>query len=724
MIVFFIILFLFKIFNQNHTDYLNLSYYELLKKLKDENLTANFTNLPEIIDTQLCFLHLKDINIKEFFSDKTITQNKYNFINRTRMPIFINITDDCDISNPNISIKIVFDSIEDFHEITEYFNIVEWKYLNDFYNLIKGGTMSVKKFWEFFFDTRNDPNKYIKHKNENIDEVTKFSPGFADFMEKNAPFNLGQIVGNILNIFSLNYTTNRTIVKRVGNETPHNWYMQVTENIQKMRNQNISETFLNFNRSRERPYTIFEHTSKSIAEWAGFYDYNEQGKRKLNIWNDVILTLVNQSTYNDTFFSDIFKKISSEVKIFTSEQIKLTSLIFNTYSRVTNDKKWEKIKNGFYDSIFSKRTNNNFMRARVFLSNPLVRSFKVEHLNIMNEKIQKISQYTNILKYVWGHTHEELKQTDYLRYDHIHNYLYDETKYYNLPPIDSNTTWILHPGDVFDINFWNPDSSWFKGFHPDDDKKIRPIGALQIPLLGLPFGILLTVIPIPADTFALMQWIWRYLLRSNITLTIFPFLSDFYEAPNDFLCLPAPPFLPDPRFGCEPPLIEFMPPLFPPDKIDEMFDINLCAPWRFNVYRQIEAMLQLVFTPLLGPFVEENPALKVFLNWLGDIPVIGLKIVNNATGLPGTDALPFGLWQCIIYKIPLLLIIFGILIIAAWGILLSCWTNCLLLMSSANVRSNSDEIRTIKRENMLSHKTQQIILISLLMHKTYHKKIK
>ena len=683
---------------------------------------------------ELCFLHLSDVNIKEFFmgGDKTVLQNNYEFVNRSMLMRFDSKTDDCDFTNPNISVKIVFDTVDQLSQIIEIFNIVELGYLNDFYKLLKGVSMGVLNFWKFFIGANWNPDKYIKTKGSTTYDLVTESV-LSNVIYRPDPYEmLSSAIGSTLSQFSTNYTTNMTEVIIYGDDVPKlHGLTNINKQIWKMKRQNFtSKAFKAYRRrranatktntSRIRPFTVFEYYSKSLGEWAGIYEYDEQGRRGLRFIDDIFYPLLHNAAYNHTFFDDIWNKISKDVSQVTINQASLLSLIYYTYKGVGSDPRWPKIKDGYYEAIYSKRSRYQFTKLKVFFNHPLIREFKIENHFSMNKRIYEIGALNRLLTYVYGHTPDNLKYTNWLRYEHPHNYLIEnfrnveeETKYYNLPPYNSTIAWIFHPGDVFDLNFWNPEAAWFSGFHPNDKRKIRPFTVIPIPIIL--FFMIPIPVPYPADTFAIIQWLWKYTLRSNITRQVFPFLDEFYDEPDEFMCLPAPPHVPDPRYGCSFPYIELMPPAFPPDKIAEMFDLNLCAPWRDPI-SQVEAMIQLVLTPSFGPLLAENPGLEVLIDLVGSVPIVGIKIINNATGEQGTDALPFGLWQCILFKLPLLIPAVGLLLAIVWGLITTIWRNLTLIIAESSAASMDEEIRILKQENMLSHKAQQMMMLTLIMY--------
>ena len=282
---------------------------------------------------------------------------------------------------------------------------------------------------------------------------------------------------------------------------------------------------------------------------------------------------------------------------------------------------------------------------------------------------------------------------------------YEGQKDYNLPEYGSDEKWILSIFDVFDLRFWDPSESWFTGFHPVNRRKLRPLGlTILIPTALFPVWIPVFV---PSDIFSLLGWGWEYLLRSNITVTLLPFLEEYYEAPNEPNCLPAPFKVPEPFYGCAPPEIEAAPPIFPPENYTDLFVIELtsygipylpfCLPYR-NPFKIVFFIIQGILTALLGPLTPNNPVINIIFDFIEKIFGFDFILGNGE----GTEALPVGMWQCILPQLFLLIVVSAFLIVVAVVIIFSCFKNCrLAFLSSANI-SNENEIKD------MSHELQQL----------------
>jgi len=687
-----------------------------IDNIKKDN---NNNNKNSTIYIEVCYLHLRDIDVRNFFAgvDKSIFENQYSFISKNELPKYIQSTGECNIFDNITKIRIIFsyDSMDQLHELIDLFNIVEWKYLDNFYILFQGNTVNVKKFWGFFSDVFGDPDKYLKYKNLTSYELsTNFSKIFGP---QYAMFSWGELIGHVMSMFVESYDIKSPSHVIYGVENmPMNWLIRINSKIVEMRNSKyVHPSLLNYDRNAPRPYTIFEHSSKKFAEWMGIYDYDEQGRRRLNFIQDVFTPLLNQAVHNETFFSDIYSEISDNLELMSKNHLKLTTLIYDVFNRISSTKEWPKIKDSFYNIFYGAHLKNRWTKTKTFFSHPKISGFKYEYYGKLQRRLTDSHLLFKTLDYVYGHRHENYKMNsngiNHLRFQNPRHYFkhpdfgrdilgerYDETKYYNIPLIGSGITTIIHPGDIFDFDFWSTRNSWFSGFAPDDNKMLRPIGFFIIPLI------------MPSDLFSMVEWGWAWVTRWNLTRTIFPFVVNRYPDADETICLPAFPYLPRPfEYGCRFPQIEPMPPLYPPEKISEAFSLSLCVPWR-SPFRQIEAIPQLILTPLIGPLFESNPGLKWLNDFVASIPVIGIRLVNNATGLRGTDALPFGLWQCMLFKLPLLGLLGLIALIILWVAIVSTYNNFMIINNSNQSSSTVQDLEALKQDFMYNHSNLQLTM--------------
>lgn len=683
---------------------------------------------------KLCFFNLNNVNIDEFFESTDYSE--------LSIPEYDIIIDECDFSDPNTVVKwVTKGNREQSQRIIDKFEITELKYISEFYNVFDSGDeISVEKFWNFFFNAWFDPLKYFKlalsKKRKSLNsteyEMVRYNNTNETVPKREKTINdvsIYDLPGYILSkITPGNYTKNRKVIVDMGDDVPKSIISQLSSNAAHIRKYggfgnktNRNKTRKPYNSSAPAAYTFLDRHVKKVKGWFGIYDKDMYGRRGID-HRDIVHAIYDQLINNDTFttglesrYSKLFSEFADEVYYKNS----FVNLISNIYKRVTEHERFEKIKNNLYSNIIHGTPKSNWVKKlKLFYNNPQVRSLKlVDHVNKVNNNIMRVDSYLNILGYIYSNPDYN---SDYIRNDSPiqfikslirHNEMrkYGEEEeeeigvYRNLPAYgDTNTTRISHPGDLFDLNYWNPDAAHWSGYAPDDKRRIRADGWL---IIGF----------VPADVFAFLRWNWRYTLRSNLTMTYFPFLKDSYEPPNPFICLPRPLYLPDPRFGCRPPVFDYYPAMYPPGELDFFFDLGLCAPWRLP-WDQFEALLQLVFTPLFGPIAYENPDVQDCFDTIEDIT--GLKLINNATGGQGSDALPMGLWQCMLPKSYLLILVVVFLFIIGVLIGKTCIVNAFNVAkeSGSGVGSCCQDIKALRQECDRLNNLVQALNYSLLKH--------
>lgn len=228
----------------------------------------------------------------------------------------------------------------------------------------------------------------------------------------------------------------------------------------------------------------------------------------------------------------------------------------------------------------------------------------------------------------------------------LQQYVNGDMHYNNLPDYNSTDQVIWHPSDYFQIEAWRVSDAHFEGFLPHQKRRPR--------------------LWIPADWIAMLYWIRDWGLRASIVRTALPFLEEFLPEARPDLCLPEWPFIPDPRFGCAPLLLAPFPALYRKENIRDIYNLNMCGQWRLP-HQKFAGLVQLLLTPTLGPIIEEDEQFAKFLD------VFHLRwIVNNATGLQGSDALPPAQHFCVLAAAPLTIFIFVIIGIAVYVGIVAC----------------------------------------------------
>ena len=450
---------------------------------------------------------------------------------------------------------------------------------------------------------------------------------------------------------------------------------------------------------------------------------------------------------NVTFIKNIGKIFSETIKVTSFQEVRLHALIRKVYNGITNDDRWTKTKNTFYNFLYGRQSKYNLKILYNVFKSKHIRSLSFkDSISVEGRyKLNRIREHINLINYAYS----DEKCSSYITNMNIYNYVrpklsvvvgnkrrssrffdvpyyegnpaISNTKYYNIPEYDSDDEWTLHLFDFFDPRFWAISDSWFTGFHPDDRRKMRPLFSLPlgftifsfftIPLVAVfPLAAFIPIpILIPSDFFSLTQWGWEWLLRANVTREFLPFLEDYYEPPNIEACLPPLPLLPDPEFGCKPPEFELAAPIFPRENYTDLFKIEFteygipylpfCLPYR-NPFMALIWIIQLIFTPLLGPILGDLPAIEFINDFLDD--TLGFGFISNTTGGQGTDALPVGLWQCLLPQLPFLILV-AFIILAIFSVFcFSCLGYCrdtIVASETMNQRNMIDDLKQAVYEN-------------------------
>lgn len=547
-----------------------------------------------IINTKdLCYLRLDDINVNKFFSDillkhsinktlpyKIFGTNKGNFDKRF---------DDCDIFNNDTSIKIVFGkNASKIAEFLKIFNVKEMRFFTEFLDLIKNKEkIKVKDFWDFWLSTYFYPKKYDKP-NLEIPSFDLTINNTANNTENKLPHKVISVVSNFLGMNREYNSSKRLIINR---NSSNNIFVTISKNAYKLRTNNFSNEGIDpigyyTSNILVSTSSFLKSVTKSFSELFGIYDKDEEGRKPFRFLKDFTYPFLNEISKNKTYSRFVSKSVENFSKgVMTNLQkikkIRLNALIIFVVNKIREDFRWTNIKNDLYNTFLGKQSKYALKMIYNILKNPEVRSLKFPDFVFNTPKMIKIEKHLIFMKYVFGQ--HNLHKSTVIRHTNFFNYIpynddfveyssnstykrfmnvqyYEGQKDYNLPEYGSGERWILSIFDVFDLRFWDPGDSWFTGFHPDDRRKLRPLG-LTI-LVPTPIAPLFLPVLVPSDFFSLIGWVWEYALRSNITITLLPFLEEYYEAPNEAMCLPAPFKVPEPLYGCAPPVFEAAPPNF------------------------------------------------------------------------------------------------------------------------------------------------------------------
>jgi hypothetical protein len=256
--------------------------------------------------------------------------------------------------------------------------------------------------------------------------------------------------------------------------------------------------------------------------------------------------------------------------------------------------------------------------------------------------------------------------------------------------------WVFSIFDFFDPRFWDPREAWFTGFAPGDRRKIRVIFFIfWLPFVGPTPGI---PVPVAADTFSLIGYTFSWVIRSNLTRSFFPFITDIVGDPDPENCIEDFPFLPRTEFGCEFPRLENMPYIFPPENLTDLFVFppTFCLPYR-NPLTILFYIIQGILTSLLSALIPQDSVWLWFFS-------IASRIVSFIFGidfefiLPDPEQLPVGLWQCVLPQLPLLFILAAIIIAVGIEVFFSCVDQCRMVFTSSGIMTGSDDIADLRHE--------------------------
>jgi len=643
----------------------------------------NSTNF-ENITKYYCILNIGDIDEPRiFFKNRSMSYNfqtlKDTGDNQTKI---YNLTD-CDFLNPNISIKYKLNlenpkAVQNFITIVDIFKIKELKYQRNFLQLISNtknnNTISAYGLWDFWYKTMySDENltdqEYIVDNQIQIEN------------QKTKPTLM-----SLLNLFlPKTYTVNKTLNTKRGDEVKYNkWYFRLYDDVLTNREEDVYNTiWFKFNELEENNKTIFDVIGNNLQESLGFYNYDNHGRKALS-FKDSFNSMFWGLLKNPFLLDEDFKKLTDHFKKSYIEIIPLFNHLYYFYFKFTTNKHWVDIKDRFYylKSTLLSELNN---AKRLFYTF----DFTIEPVDTMNKKLKDQFFNQKLSMYMHSQTHKHLTRTNYLRH-------------YNLPEYGSEDEWVLELQDLFDLDFYNPKKSHFEGFGPEDKKTLRPLSFMAWTILPLPTSF------VPADTLSLFVWGWKWIMRSNKTRFYLPFLEDFYEPPDEEICLPAFPYLPDPAFGCSAPSISFLAPLIPIYKLPEFLTPGSCFAY-VNPIRGIEGVFQIIFSRNLGKFVQDSSVLTWFVN------LFPIKIIP-------TEELPYNVGICLLPKIILLIPLFCLFLFAVWIGIKMYYDQAMEIILESSKEGASGDIESLKQEVYYQHKT--ITAIALILYLKKYKKRK
>lgn len=663
-------------------------------KEEEENSQKNHTNT-------LCFIRFSDLNVTEFFKEIDSLDNnntkKEDFNATEFFKNYISL-DYCDISNDDAKIKFVMsgNSMKNAKIFLRKYGGKRWRKIANYIDI---------------FTTLN---------------TTSTVKDYVSLIEDEDSNILMSIFKLVYNIFPL---VNNTIVMK--NNTPTNWFIEGNRHINILRrNGSLSWIRTSYKRFTDKYGSInengelvlqnwktgkssYEKWSESIGNFFGVYNYDSKGRRGLKLIDDVVVPLAKQVLDNETFLPRLWEQIKIGANEIFDRDFWIYTNFKNSLFRVMESDDWKRLVNNIYSTFSYSRFSSKLSRFKAFFNNENVYSLSSTEYGEFNRRLLKIQQLNRLLDYAYTHNNENnFKKTNLIRYTNPKDLLYPTYNVRkrknglllsrNLPDYYDNTTQpIFNPLDALTLDFWwtNP---WFTGFAPGDKRKLRAIG------LELPFPPFI----IPSDLFAVVNWVWRWTLRSNVTLTFLPFLRGYYSDPDDSACLPRFPYVPDPEYGCAPPQYELIPPIFPPENISRLFSLDLCLPWFFP-WSQIEAVFQMILTPTIGNLYLTDPVTKNIVDFIGAIPYIGIKLINNATGLPGTDALPLGIWMCMLWKLPLVILGMAIAIVIIYLVALSFYNNAKIIINESMVIETKKKNLESKSNSYITTITNKLVLKKL-----------
>lgn len=683
----------------------------LIKKIKLYNIT------------KLCYLHTNDIDLENFFYQfKEVDANfKFNKFDLT-LDQFLKMEklNECEFGDNSTYIKIIFDgkTIDEMIRFLEYFGMDKNKKLREFYNITMNiGSSPLISIWKYY-------KKFISNNNDNNNNNdTSSIESKIDITN----LTVDSILGSYLSMFG--NLKNRTLIKKMNDTVPRNFFLDTNIMINIMRKngeyekrRNTTKKFIDSHSyfvnetdpitQTTTRYRIFkswkngntwpEKISDKIGQFFGVYKDDGNGKHAFRIFDDFITPLIIKIKTDKTYLNRLWDRTKNTAFEIYKPQIDFFGTVFSK-EHVSI------LGNALYNFLIRNRYNsimNTYEKVKLFVSNPLVQGFKAEEVRKMNKRIEKIDKLGKMIFNSYEVNPND-KKIRYLRQSSLpdiflENPINPGKIFKNLPDAyNTNRTWYFDFADIFDLNFWNPNASTFTGYAPWDKRTFRVV--------------------VPADWISLGIQTGEYIIRSNITMTFLPWLRRFYALPNEAMCLPEPLMIPDPRYGCQLPDFALFPSLYPEDDIEGFFSEFLCLRWN-TPWKDFEAVLQIILTPSLGPYVSGNQPLTLALNLVQSIPIIGLKLVNNETGLQGSQALPKGISLCLLPKLPLTAIIGYFIVLFIIKFIESALFHVKIGMIEIYAAATARELKETESQDIYTKKSLWVLLSYLVAQEEEKKK--
>jgi len=440
---------------------------------------------------------------------------------------------------------------------------------------------------------------------------------------------------------------------------------------------------------------------RALASTTTADDYDNVG---LLIFN-IIMNRTKREQFKKNFYEPVQKELIGLGDTYKKIYRVSSSIIMNIINNKTLIERGADVVWDFW--------NADFEILWLMSKNPTLRRFTFSSYKTVMSDLKEIMIYQKNL--FWA-------------YDKVYEFSISDTKYHHvqqmvLPEYGSGETrdsWSIV--DFFDLDYWNPQKSWFTGFHPDDRRILRPSGFLSFPLGGVMFLVSSVVfppimpianvlsflpivinIPIPSDSFALIGWgavwffRWSVFLKYNVTNV------ERWGEPNEALCETGFPYLPDPRYyECQPPLFEQAVGFIPSDLSTSDVDLLFCLQW-IDPFSQIIGFMQIVLSPTLG----DNEKLLPFFIFFEER--LGIQLVKKD--------IPWQQGACLVGKLPFIIIIGGaIMLLGIVPIIVFCIYELRIVLTEDSTISNEINDKQLK-SSVVQNKNSIEDLIKLMIVK-------
>lgn len=565
--------------------------------------------LPFVISRDGCRINLNQVTISEFF-----VKNRNKSVQIPPVKEVDNWVESCDFSDPEMAVSLNFSDNEAFAKFAYLIEDKKMMYAADWNKVTNplDGDIDSHALTQILY------NLYME---DDWDE-----PQRRVMSPSNRMFTFS-VVDILAALQPKNYKKNRTIVTVTGPGVPmqRNWLSKVSQTAVKMRQENLTQHFIDSYNYVEENYerreaNIIDTVSKNVKNFFGFYDYDNEGRKSLPMLTTLYHVIV-ELDQNPELFNYLASSIINGTRNFKREFLQTFSYVQQFYEAFVQNPEFIRLGIRFYDTLFGERRKQSFEYFRLMINNANFDPFNIESKSRMDERFHRAQQESFMLtQRLRSQTYLRSEDSDLMR--HTPHHFASPMRSYAYAPYNSSEVSVVTPSDWFSRQFWDPTQAWWTGFKIGKDRMtMRPTNPTGWVSVFVPSPLVLMGF-VPADSLSMTWWAWKWFFRGNTSLTWLPFISNVYEAPNIQGCLPPFPYLPDPEYGCGPPFIANVAPCISDEGFEELFQLDSCFPWMFpigtlNPLAPIEGGIQVVLTPLLfdvaGIFLIINDLLPIQL---------------------------------------------------------------------------------------------------------------